>query len=617
MSVNIQENQPLNGLDQLILESHSTKTASQALGDLRSSLNVEDRVPQNEVEQLKPSSTESKKARPNLMGQCSLNVDFNETINTLNELVDFEKRRPVQSEINLVTRESLQLHEIVGDESLRKLVLPTSLAEGRADGGLVSMSSALCEEQMTTEKENQFIGDSKPDLKSASKALICQEAINVGHNLSLQKGEALAPRKLEQLKNAAKQLEGGCKSINVDLKQAIEKADLFEQPTVSVSKGTLNIRPEEAVCIQSTSQHYKEQKLEHPETDLSNASASLIASSPVCISETAQLEKENIRLEQPKLDLSVASKSLENLTAISVEQVNAQLGPGKLKSKKEKPCNATLKSTKKKLVLKNTIQQLEHTQPLTSETISQARGDLKAIGQTTVCSSQNQILENESVCKITKPEKSRANRDLSESRQQSIQISGVNQLDTSGSLEIDKQDKKTATLSINPDTGVQVCEKVPLESESRFEPEKISARTASDSKRIDTKLEFQIKDVRPLEHLEKLETDQANKVTANVDLINRNALVGKDVLPLQSSEEFRTTTSESRAKPGYVDQRSLQVQESKENEKEALFKTKKPQKQRLFPTQSAQQVGLIESTSMTNEYQGVQKTGGFKKRFFW
>ena len=608
MSVNIQENQPLNDLDRLILESKPTKQASQALADLMSSLNVEDRVLQSQVEDLKPSSTETKKAKPNLIGQCSLNVDFNETINTLNELVESKKMRPAQSEMNLVAQESLQLHEIVKDESLRKLVLEKGLAESKADGGLVSISSAVCEQQTTTEREEQFVGDSKPDLKNATKDLICQEAINVGHNLSLQKGQTLTP-KLEQAKNAARKLESGCKSINVDLKQVIEKEELFERQTANVSRGTLDIKPEEALCVQSTSHHYKEQKLEQLETDLSKASASLVASAPVCVSQTAHLEKEQAQLEQPKLDLSNASKSIENLTAISVEQVNAQLGTGKLKSKKEKPCSAILKSTKKKLALTNTNLHLEHTQPLRKETVVQEKGDLKQISQTSICSSKNQILENESVCKITSPEKFRANRELSESRQQSVQISGVDRLDTSGSLQIEKQDRKTAALNLSPESGVEVCEKISLESEQRFELDKLIAKKASDSKIIDLKSGFQVQDVRTLENLEKIETDTFSNVKANVDLINKHALVGKDVLPLQSSEEFKTTTQESKAKPGYVNQQSLQVQESRESEREELFETKKPKKQRLFPTQSAQQVGLVGSTSMANEYQGVQKTG--------
>lgn len=608
MSVNIQENQPLNDLDRLIIDSKPTKQASQALTDLRSSLNVEDRVLQNQVEELKPSSTEGRKAKPNLIGQCSLNVGFNETINTLNELVDAKKIRPAQSEMNLVTRESLQLHEVVKDESLRTLVLETGLAESKADGVLVSMSGAVCEEQTTTEKEQQFAGDSKRDLRNATKELICQEAIHVAQSLSLQEGESLKTKRLET-KSAARKLESASRSINVDLKQVNEKEELFERPALSVSSGTLGIKPEEALCVQSTNYHYKEQKLEQPETDLSKAATSLIPTAPLCVSQTAHLEKERTQIEKLSFELSNASKSLTNLNELTVQQVDHQIETGKLKIKKERPCNATLKSTKKKLALKGSHLHLEHPQPFSKETISQEKCDLKQISQRSVCATQNQILEDAPVCKTTKPEQSQAKRDLSESRQQSIQIVGVDRLDSSDILEIGKQDGRTATLAVNPETSLQVCEKLPLESERLLELEALSSRKASDSKIVDLKTGFQIKDVQLMENLEKIDADKIDNVRANVDFINEHALVGKDVLPLQSSGEFQVTIKGSNVKPAFVSQQSLQVQESRESEKESLFKTKKPKKQRLYPTQSAQQIGLVGSTSMANEYQGVQKTG--------
>lgn len=614
MSVNIQENQPLNDLDQLVIESKPTRQASQALADLRSSLNVEDRVLQNQVEELKPSPTEGKNAKPNLVGQCSLNVDFNETINTLGELAERKKMRPAQSEMNLVTQESLQLHEVVRDESLRKLVLETGLAESRADGALVSMSGALCEEQTTTEKEQQFVGDSKPDLKNATKDLICQEALNVAQSLSLQEGQALSTEKLDT-KSATRKLESGSRSIIVDLKQVNEKEELFERETLSVSQGRLDIKPEEALCVQSTICHSKEQKLEQSETDLSKAATSLITSAPVCVSQTAHLEKERAQVEQVSFELSNASQSLTNLNEITVQQVDHQLSTGKLKIKKERPCTATLKSTKKKLAVKDAHLHLEHPQPFSKETISAEKCDLQQISQTSVCSSQTQFLENAPVCRLTKSEQSHARRDLSESRQQSIQIAGVDRLDTSGNLEVGKPDQRTATMAIGPETGLQVSEKLPLESERLFELEALASKKASDSKIVQLKSGFQVRDVQLMENLEKIDVDRADNVKANMELISKQALVGKDVLPLQTSEAFQETIQGSRAKPGYVHQQSLQVQESREGEKESTFKTKTPKKQRLYPIQSAEQISLVESTSMANEYQGVQKTGGLRVKF--
>ena len=612
LSINILENQALNDVNKLILPTKSTQQASQQLTDLKSSLNVEDKILQNEVEELKSSVGKGERAKPNLIGQCSLNVNVNETFNTLKELVDAKQAiKPVHSEMNLVTQETLQLHEIVKNENLNRLVLEKDRIENKASSDLVvSMRSTVCTEQMIQEKEEKFIEHEKPEAKNATKDLIVnQEAINIGQNLSLLKGEDLKLLKGHQTKNAIKKLEVGHRSLSVDLKLADEKEGVFEKLKIDKFEGKLEIKPEEAICVELAIVQQKERDLKQLDKDLSKASTDLISSTPMTVSQIAIFEKENQPLEQPKLNLSNATASLNNLNALTIEQVNQQLSTGKLKSKKEKPCVATLKSTKKKLAIKGANLQLEQERPFEKELINEEKCDLKQIQQTSICSSQTQFLENEEICKIEKPKKLSAKLYLSESRQQSIQIAKADQFDTSECLEIETIDNKNANLNIDHLTSLQINEKTLLEKEKSFELGELQTKQASDRKLINLQQSIQVEDVQLIDHLRQVESEKINGEKASVKLIDQQALIKKDVLPLYSDKEFEEKIDGSKVKSDFINQQCIQISMNQGSEKEISLKIKKPKKHKLYPIQFAEQICLSKTTSLCNQYEGVRKEG--------
>lgn len=610
LSVNIFENQPLNGLDKFEIQKEQTKKANPILDDLKSSLNVEDKILQNQVEEFKCIPDKGKRAKPKLIGQsCSLNIDFNETINTLSELVVAKQEvKPAHSEMNLVPQETLLLHEIVNDENLSKLVLESDV-KNKANCDLVaSMRNAIHLEQTIQEKEQQFT-DIKPDKKKASQNLIMQEAVNIGENLALQKGEDLKSQELAPYKNAIKKMEIGQRSLSVvDLNKASEKEGFFEEK-VDLCKGKLDIRAEEAIYVQLTSSHQKEQDLELIKHDFNKASTDLILATTMNISEMNILEKEN-KCRRTKSKSSNATKSLENLSALTIEQVNYQLSTGKLKDKKEKPCKATRKAIEKKVAVKDTNLQLELEHSFINDLINEEKCDLQQISQSSLCSSQAQILENESIYKIEKPKKSKALRDLSEHRQQSIQINKVNYLDTSKPLDIKSSEIKMADINVGKhNVGLQISEKISLESEKLFKEKKLQLQNAQDTNLFYLKQGLQVNEVNLTDHLKQVQIDEITAGKAHVKLIDKEALIKKDVLALDSGKEFEETIDRNKASSAFINQQSLQVFENRDNEKELLFRAEKPLKHKLYPKQFADQIGLVESTLLVNEYEGVQRNG--------
>lgn len=614
LSVNIQENQILNELDKLILDSRKVEKANQVLTELKSSFHVEDRILQNQTTDLKSERWKDERAKPDLIGQCSLNVDFNETINTLNELVDSKKIKPVQSEMNLVTQETLQLHEIVKDENLSKLTLEKNAFENKASSDLVTMRSALCSKQTAQEKEKGFLQDLKPDIKTATQDLILIEAINVGQNQTLQEEEGLNLKDLNESKNATKKLEMGHRSLSIDFKIADEKEGLLENEKLNLFKGNLNIEQEQAICVRSISSQQNEQNLEQEKLEFENATSNIISTRMVNINQILSFEKED-QMKKSDQELSNAKKSIENLNALMVQQINPQFSTGKLKSKKEQPCKANLKSSKQKIARKDVNQQLEHEEIFEKELINKEKCDFKRIKQKSICALQNQILESESLYENERPKKSIASRDLSEQRQQSILINKSDQLDTSENLDMKTIDIKKASFNLDQEVSLQVIQGTLLESEKTFKLNKLETKQAIDKKIIELKQGIQVKDIQLMDNLKQVEMDKISDAKANFKLIDQQAIIKKDVLTFQSSKDFKHEVEENQIKFDYVSQKSLQISEDRGSEKESSFDTKKPKMKKIYPIQFAEQIKLGESTSISNEYHGVQEKGKLFKLF--
>ena len=613
LSVNIAENQPLNDLDKLIIQENPFKQANLILTDLSSSINVEDKMIQNQVEEMESKLDKGEKAKPNLIGQCSLNVDFNQTFNTLNELSGIKKLKPAQSEINLVLQQDtvLQLHEIVNDENLSDLKLEQkNLIETKASSGLVfTMRSATCTQTTTQEKEDLLIKDQKPDLKNANQDLITQESINIQQNLSLMKSEDLELKKLEASKIATQNLEAGYKSLSIDEKLTQEKEGTFLKEKINEFKGGLSLKSEEAICVQTTTLHDKENELKQFEKELNKATAELITSKTMNMSEISILEKEEKYL-QLKPELSSATKSLDNLNALTIEQINQQFSAGKLKIKKEKPSKATINTAKKKIATKEDNLKLETEQQFETELRKEQNCDVTQIGQNTVCSSENQILENEKVCEIEKPKKLKAKRDLSENRQQSIQMNEIHEFDSAQNLDTKLMNIKNANVNVDQqNTLLQINQKTPLELAKQFKEDKKETQIATDSKLINLQIGLQVNEIQLIDHLNKVDLDIKKDAKADVSLINQQALSGKDVLTLDSSKEFIEKIDTGKIKQNFIDKHSLQITESKSNEKESILDTKQPKKEKLKSIQSVEQINLVEITSMITELSSVQEKG--------
>lgn len=611
LSVNIEENQPVNNLNKFKTKEETTKKATLILSDLQSSLNIEDKLIHNQVEKLKSTKDRDEKAKPNLIGQCSLNVDFNQTFNTLNKLIRAEKAVPAHSEMNLVERQdSFQLHEVVNDENLGNLD-KKELIETIANSDLAFiMRSATCLQPIIQEKEADLNLDHKIDARRANQNLVSQESIAIEQKLLLQKSEKLKDLKLENAKTAMQNLEIGQIAVNVDQKIIDEKEEIISKEKINESKGSLIFeKPKRAISVQSLNLHFKEENLKQIDRNSEKASTILISSKLANINQVPTLEKEKKYLEK-KIETSNATTSLNDLNALTVFQVNPQFKTGKLKLEKEISSKATVSSTKKKIAVKNTNLKLEAEETIQMEIKDRNICNVTQIDKITTSSTQNVALESEKKFEADNHKKLKAKRDLSENRQLCAQINQLEQLDTSENLNNKLPEKKKANLKIDQQNGVlQVNQKTPLELEKKFESEEVKTKNAKDKKVISLKQGLEMSNIQENYHLDQLKIEDKIDVKAETQLVPQKMLTRENILALDCAESFEDKTISKRIKSNYINQYSLEVEENQCDEKESILNTEKLRQKNLHPTHSIEELNLIEPTSTVIEYQKVQEKG--------
>lgn len=478
-TLNVSTNVSLDQKQQFMVNDLKTKKIKTDLSENLSSLNVETTIPQEKEYIFETKERKEVKAKPNFESLKQLNIQL---VNTLEVADKLSKEKVIDQKVDkqLIQENAIQTIEIVSNTKEQTFKSkPVKFDKSQVD--FIQFHS-VCASEISSNDREQNLKQFESKVEKLGFEIEGNRNLNVQECLVLQND----------------------KRFDEDFKATINKANLEMQLNKSIQSSEVIVNEKENE--KDFNKKYKEKRLQPSITTKEAVIIKQVESKDSSVDlKEGKLELEQIKpvidimepLEVMKPDFIESLKKHKKTVTISeqadftfLENLNLEVGLVKSASntepfileKKYSETKGELNLSDKKAIQKHQslIFEKEGQFKPDKKLVSNASKDLQIDNALIV--SQNEKIDTSLPFEKVKVKKSKASRDLSESRLKLIEIKDLQIKDSLKDLKQQELTKEKAILNLNENLSVQVSKDNYLENESKLNLPKPKRKSIKDKK---------------------------------------------------------------------------------------------------------------------------------------
>ena len=586
------------------LESNQIKPG---LSDNLSSYNVQTTVSQEKEGIFTGKERREDKAKPILESSKQLSIGQVETLESENKF-SADKVLPANIDRQLIQESAIQTAQVFSNSKEQ----PFSSAPVKSDQTQVDLiqSQALCTSEALLNDKEQHL--KKPKSKSEKVAYNFEknQNLSVQETLILQNDQRLD----QQLKPKSNKAD-----LQLQSNQAIQSSEILPNEKENSKDFKRKLKTKRLTPLISTKEAViiKQVESEESKVDFKKGKLESEKISPVIDTlEPLQVSKPNSMesLKKHKKTVKVA----EQADFTFLENINVEIGVVKSAStiepfileKKDLSTRGEVNLADKKAIQEHKSLVLEKEQHLKSDKAQPGQASKDLPIENAVVVSLNERIDSSFKFDEKKPKKSKASRDLSESR---LKLVEIKHLQVGGSVENIKQDltRDKACVNLNERLTVQVSDDKHLEKESVLALPKVKRKSIKDRRILLKGRSLSVERNMVLNKEELLELPKVLPAKAQHQLIFANLIEQQTQKTLQSSQDFAATPIKLRkASISLSNLHSLQVDQINYAESEKDLRPEQTQTDKILPINIGGVLNSAGSQTILTGY-NLKKSGKF------